>query len=402
MQWLPMRAVVLALGTALLWAQDAVLPPEVLLLARVKTKALANIDRLPDFVCTQTMERFSRKGNARDYTREDRVTFDLAFIGGKELYAWPGSDSFQKETPSDLVGYGMSNTGPFGLHLLGIFNYATVIRYAGEEQIEGRRAARYDYRAPAFASPIRLSVGGGSGEAGRRGSFWADPDTRDILRIEVQAEDIPPTVNLASATDRIDYALVDLGGREALLPSRADMEMSDVIGNVSRNISVFTSCRQYTAASSISFSEPAKTDAPPGIETRPLPPDLPVTLALETEIDAARAGVGTPIRAIVSRRSGPVPKGAQVTGRVARILRRPQPVNELAVTIEFTAIEYGRFRSPFRARLDSIGPNNVRARRTQNIHDLMTFVDPPGSGTIFLPHGAGLPRGLLTVWRTEK
>jgi hypothetical protein len=155
-------------------------------------------------------------------------------------------------------------------------------------------------------------------------------------------------------------------------------------------MSKFAACRQYTAASSISFSEPARADAPPPIETGSLSPDLPLTIALDSEIEEDKTTVGTVVRARVTKPSGPVPKGARVRGLVRRIERPPE--GGVRVTIEFTEIEYGRFRAPFRAELAGLGPNSPAS-----VFNPMPE-GGPGIATVPLP----APRGLLMRWITEK
>jgi hypothetical protein len=225
------------------FAQEAAISPDVLLLMRAQEKALNAMDKLPDHVCAVTVERFSRKQGARNFTRQGRAAFELAVIGGKEMYARTGTDAFTAEPPETLRG--ISIPGRSAGHLRTIFNDATMVRLAGTERIAGRRVARYDFRAPAFPRPVRIRAGTTAVETASRGSFWIDWESGDIARIEMQADGIPAGIGVASILDRAAYAQINLGGLEVLLPSHAETEVTDLAGGAWRSVSKFTACRRY-------------------------------------------------------------------------------------------------------------------------------------------------------------
>jgi hypothetical protein len=202
------------IAAALLWGaavQDIRTSTDVPLFVRAEQKALDNLDRMPDYVCTQTV---------------DSASFEVAFIGGKVLYRRHGARSFNAKTPAAVAG-GMPNAGPFGSYIRTIFNDATRVRYAGEENMGGRRLGRFEFEAPPFPRGITL----GAKTTGSRGSFWADSEDGDIVLLELHAVGL-------RALDRVAYAPVLLGGRRFTLPSAAESEM-----NGARRASKFSACR---------------------------------------------------------------------------------------------------------------------------------------------------------------
>ena len=57
------------------------------------------------------------------------------------------------------------------------------------------------------------------------GSFWVDPATYDIVRISMEAEEIPPNLPVLASVTSIDYARTNLGGTDFLLPQSADSRL---------------------------------------------------------------------------------------------------------------------------------------------------------------------------------
>src|SRR6185437_220421 len=111
------------------------------------------------------------------------------------------------------------------------------------------------YQVPLLQSRFQVGVGAVSGFTGSRGSFWADPHSLDLLRLEVQAYDIPPNLPVASCNARIDYGRTDIGGRSILLPQTATADMVQRSGAEARNILDYTHCRAFHAESTLSFAQ---------------------------------------------------------------------------------------------------------------------------------------------------
>ncbi len=423
-------ALALFLIAAAASAQDARIPEETLLLARIKAKALEDMARLPNYACIETVERYRRAPQRRDFTLMDRMHIEVAKIGDRERFAWPGKSAFAHDIPADMVGHGASATGDFWGNISAIFsNPDTTFRYSGEGLAGGAPAVRYEYQIPARASGLTVTVGPASGRAGVRGSFWADPASLDVLRVETEAYDIPPEVPAQSAVSRTDYWRVRIGAREILLARRSEFVLTNFRGETSRNVIVFTNCREFSGQSTITFADgPAiSVSAPPALDAAALPAGIELALRLDTAIDPKTAAAGTAIRARVLEASGGVPKGARVYGRVRRIAFYPAPEqrfvfvqprrhevltvlaeheNEVLIGIEFTEIEYARRRAPFAARLidvepDANGGNRVVREFGYFANGSIVEYDLPGSATFYLSaRRPVLPRGLRMQWIT--
>lgn len=81
----------------------------------------------------------------------------------------------------------------------------------------------------------------GSGNVGLHGSYWADPQTYDVVRLEVNADDFPPTLPLTEAMTSIDYARTRLADNlVVLLPESAEVRLVKFSGEISHNRIEFT------------------------------------------------------------------------------------------------------------------------------------------------------------------
>src|SRR5215472_6355787 len=121
--------VVFFLAALPLPAQD-LLPPEVLMLSRIRTHVKQALDHLPDCTCIETVSRF-HKAAGQDFKPIDTVVFQILFSGNKELFTWPGETKWE-DNPFTFVHSGMLGNGLFALHLRAIFSgNQSLIKYHG-------------------------------------------------------------------------------------------------------------------------------------------------------------------------------------------------------------------------------------------------------------------------------
>lgn len=265
----PLAAVILARVAI---SQD--LPPEVLLLSRVKNHVKEELRHLPNISCLETVQREYQpaKGKMRPL---DTVRLEVLTNGDKELFASPGDRKFSERHPISYAGSGMLGDGLFGLYLKDILVTGNVSNeYKGEEEIVGRRLARFDYRLPLMWSGQTIQTEEGSGKVSLHGSFWADPRTYDVLRLELNAGDFPPTLPVTQATMTINYARTHLGDKLlVLLPESAEIREVKYSGEIHHNRIEFTHCREFGTESTINLarripSNRLRASASPRLTTR--------------------------------------------------------------------------------------------------------------------------------------
>ena len=192
---------------AALEAAQKPLPAEILLLARIKARAAENLQRLPNYTCTETIERTRRLHGSRKFQPLDILRLEVALVEGKELFSWPGAGKFEERGIGEIVGHGAAiGNGAFALHAKSIFiSRSPNFTYVGNTTLDGRDAIRYDYRVPQMLSGYLMRIGANQAIVGYHGSFWVEPDTLDLIRIEVHADSLPPSLALAESTDTLEY-----------------------------------------------------------------------------------------------------------------------------------------------------------------------------------------------------
>ncbi len=346
-----------------LGAQDTGLPDDVVALSRISRQVNEELARLSNFSCLETTQRWSRSSGKREYERIDTVQFEVAHIGNRELYSYPGSHSFDADSPANLGSFGTTSSGGFAGYLRSVFMQgSTVIRFSGRETLNGRETLRYDYVGSPLFDRVTITVAGRRGVTSTRGRFWADAETLRLVRLEVRVASVPPELPVSDIVQTIDYARVQLGGSEGWMPQSADLLMSYASGKQDNNRTVYTQCREYVGESRLSFdsdssSHPAVavSETPHVVEVQ-LPVGLKVPLQLQTEVDSSRALAGSAVTATVSERlvarSGLViPEGAIVRGRVRVVQREELPIPHFLVGLEFVELEFGATRARFYAQM---------------------------------------------------
>jgi hypothetical protein len=160
-------------------AQD--LPPDVLLLARIKSHVREELSRTPNYTCLETVSRFrndSRFGPKQNITLKplDTVRLEIVYTDHHEWYGFPGDRSLSTDRPAALVDVGMIGSGGFAGTLNSIVQ-GGVFTYRGDEDVDGRSAVRFDFTLSRWLKPMIVSIPGGTGTVGEKGSLWADRQT---------------------------------------------------------------------------------------------------------------------------------------------------------------------------------------------------------------------------------
>ena len=384
------------------------LSPESVLLARIKVRMAENLRRLPNYTCLQTIERSARNAATQRYRPVDILRMEVALVGGKELFAWPGEQNFEEKELREIATSGAMGNGNFALHARSVFLSAVpTFKYTGRETREGREVVSYEYKVPQFRSGFQIRSGKGSATVGYHGKFWADARTLDLIRLQVEVENIPPALSISAASDQMDYRRIKIGDADFLLPESSELVMIDASGTVNRNRTHFSGCRQYAGESVVSFSDP-----PPNLDSLPVAPtvrsiDLPldvrIQVALKTPVQFGKSAVGDVVTAVALEKvkhKGKVliPKGAIISGRVSS-LEKASGGDVYVVGLDFHLAEFPGTRARFHSviqRAGKIAPIpqlDVVMRPMAGQEGVKFFVQAPRGPMI-------LPAGYLVLLRT--
>jgi hypothetical protein len=347
---------------------------EASLLAQIRAKMADNLSHLPNYTCLQTIERSRRDARKKRFDRQDIVRLEVALVEGRERFAWPGAQRIDETDLSKLLETGVFGTGNFGLFARAIFlTDSAQFEYAGETQFDGRAAIQFRYRVSAGASDYRIRVNQQEALVGYHGDFWVDARTLDLLRLRVEADNIPIFLNLDIADNAINYARTRIGGGDFLLPQTSEVLMRDLDGNVNRNCTSFGQCRQFSGESVLSFGDPnlATTKQAANASVGPrgeieLPREFRVEASLETPLDGEETAIGDPISVRLKdsiKRGGSIvaPKGAVIQGRVTRAEHKG---DTFLLRLSFESLDFDSGHADLRGRAihcsvaDAIAPNS--------------------------------------------
>ena len=410
------------------------LAPDVLLLARIKSHMGEELSHIPNCTCLETITRFHKERGHPSQVHEplkplDTVRLEIVYSNHREWYGSPGDRNLRVDNPVAFVGGGMIGNGAFAMMLNNILGGARFM-YVGEETLGGRTAVKYDFHLPARVKGLTISIPGGEGTVGEEGSFWADPQSLDLIRLESRVNEIPPYLPLQEGSTNVNYSRMRIGDYNVLLAQQADLHILGATGVEDFDHLEFTHCRAYSAESVIRFDrdpqEPpeALSAVSPAIFSDPdrtsksVPALLLITVQLTTSISDKDA-VGTLIEGKVSGdvlRKGKIliPNGSTVRGRIRR-LERSEGGAAFIVGLEFTevAVRVGGpllfyadlLRIDKNPRIKPTGSERVLVRDTGRIQareETITLPELPGVASFFVRGMTfTIPSSFRMVWRTR-
>ena len=131
-----------ALSATLLLAGETV-TPDAIRLARIRYHMSQNLTQIPNYTCTQTIERSTRRAKGRKFQLIDTLRLEVALVNGNEMFAWPGSGRFEDKKIADLVGRGGAiGNGAFAGHARAVF-LSGAPRFSGRSRRIGLRNVYY-------------------------------------------------------------------------------------------------------------------------------------------------------------------------------------------------------------------------------------------------------------------
>jgi hypothetical protein len=276
---------------------EALLPPkqdpppsseeQAAIIDELRDYALNYSANLPDFICTQVTKRYGAPkpgtkygGSANDDPRWqsfDELTMRLSYFNQKEDYKLILHNNTPTTQDYKSVG-GSSSYGDFGSMLRQVFERGTEARFEWDHwgTLRGQRVMAFAYHVSQERSEYHIQVPDQHLDivAAYHGLIEADKRTHKIMRITVEASDLPLNYPVKATRTILDYDYTEISGHTFLLPLKGQVFMTaqDI---VTRNDESFHNYRKYSADASISFDD---TD---------IPPDVPDSKTTET-VDGAK------------------------------------------------------------------------------------------------------------------
>jgi hypothetical protein len=197
------------------------LNPSEALIERAREAAFEFSEKLPNFICQEVMSRFSQRG--RQEMPLDVVSADIIYDDAHETYRNVKINDRPTDRGMQEIG-GSWSTGEFATTLLELLHPDTQAQFrsGGASSISGFSAQVYDFTVQRENSHWIVQSGSQTLTPAYGGSVWVDPKTARVLRIEMQARNIPSDFPMDTVESAVEYSYVTIGGTSVLLPVRAE------------------------------------------------------------------------------------------------------------------------------------------------------------------------------------
>ncbi len=168
------------------------------------------------------MSRFTQRGREEEMPL-DVVSAEIIYDDAQESYRNVKINDRPTDKGLQEIG-GSWSTGEFASTLLELFHPDTdaQFRSGGASSISGFSAQVYDFQVRSENSHWMVQSGSQTLTAAYGGSVWVDPKTARVLRIEMQARNLPSDFPMDTVESAVDYSYVMIGGTSFLLPVHAE------------------------------------------------------------------------------------------------------------------------------------------------------------------------------------
>jgi hypothetical protein len=229
----------------------------------VREYALNYSKSLPNFLSTQVVRRYqagapgsryNSRSSEPSWVQVDLLTLRLSYFDQKEEYKLILHNNSPTTQDYKSVG-GATSTGEFGSLLRDIFEPRTHARF----EWDGWARLR-DQLVMAFHYSVEQANSQWGIEYEKKehiipaysGRILIDKDTHVVMRVTLNADNIPASFPVKMATTILDYDYTDISGHQFLLPLKSETQMS-ADGVLSRNDTEFRLYRRYSAEAEIKY-----------------------------------------------------------------------------------------------------------------------------------------------------
>jgi hypothetical protein len=258
----PAPKVTAAPAPAPMAAPDAAQQKEIL--AAVTENALSYSDRLPNFICLQVTQRYVDRSGGDHFVATDKIAERLSYFEHTEDYKVISvNDAPVTNRKHEQLG-GATSSGEFGTMLREIFDPQSQTEFQWERwgKLRDHIMHVYSFRVRLensqyhiTAEEVKRTV-----TVGYHGLIYADRDSRSVMRITMEADDIPADFPIRSASETLDYDTIAISGEKFILPLKVEMQMRDG-KSAMKNQAAFRLYNKFGADTSITF-DAADTVAP--------------------------------------------------------------------------------------------------------------------------------------------
>jgi hypothetical protein len=234
--------------------------PHMALIEQAREAAATFLEGLPNYVCQEQTTRYISETRQPSWNVVDVVSAEVVYDDHQESYRnLQINGKPTKKSPEDS---GAWSTGEFGTILGNLFapQTAAEFKYVQEDTIAHRSTSVFDFKVLRVRSNWKIWVPGQYVLPTYKGSVWIDKQTGQVLRIEMQAKEIPEAFPEISVETAVDYDSIGLGTADKfLLPVHAEaLSCWRNSNECQRNTIEFRNYHKFEGESIIKFEQEQK------------------------------------------------------------------------------------------------------------------------------------------------
>ena len=223
-------------------------------ISEMREYAMNYSQKLPNFICTEVTRQYYDRTGTESWSTGPTIMENLTYFDQQEHYKVMMVNNTYVNLEHDSVG-GATSAGDFGsmLRVTLARKADALIEFDHWGTLRGKRCYVFSYRIASgnseynirFDKDMRIIVG-------YHGLIYVDKETRQIVRIALEADDIPPSFPVQEARETLDYDYVDISGQPSLLPLKAVVRMRHD-RFLTKNEIEFRLYRKFSADAKIEF-----------------------------------------------------------------------------------------------------------------------------------------------------
>ncbi|MGA2214239.1 MAG: hypothetical protein ABSH31_13265 [Bryobacteraceae bacterium] len=229
--------------------------PHLALIEKAREVASKFLEGLPNYVVQESATRYVSETRQPSWNVIDVVSAEVVFEQNRESYRNLQINGKPSKKPPEESG--AWSTGEFGTILGNLFSAYTDadFKFAQDDTISHRSASVFDFKVQRVRAAWRIWTTGQYIMPAYRGSVWIDKQTGEVLRIEMQAKEIPEAFPEISVETAVDYDSIRLGTPEQfLLPVHSEaLSCWRGSNDCQRNVIEFRNYHKFTGESNIEF-----------------------------------------------------------------------------------------------------------------------------------------------------
>lgn len=211
-------------------------------------------ETLPAYTVKQFTTRFQSDNPRLNWQPLDNVSAEVIYNNGTEEYKNILVNG--KPPKGKIEDSGSWSTGEFASVLRDIFSPASAadFRPSGAATIVNRSTRVYKFVVEQENSHWKIAGPGQFYFPAYKGTMWIDKETSRVLRIEMQARNMPKSFSFDTVESTLDYDFIRLGAASYLLPVHSEnLICVRHTSTCSKNILDFRNYRRFAAESTIIF-----------------------------------------------------------------------------------------------------------------------------------------------------